>query len=191
MLSTYTREPHQGYGNSLSGPTAPDHCRCISLPVQQEALHSLAGFFLPNTSQLEYTHKYFLLKKVCMSLFRDFQIIHQELTSTDTWKRSWGVSKHWAHQRQGPCPREVIPQGQWLKNLSLNNLASHWAERALIARFGLFKLHRKKQFWWFFLWSSSLKYCKTKQAWSNWLPKPAHVKDLWTLLICDKTRKCN
>lgn len=31
-----------------------------------------------------------------------------------------------------------------------------------------------------------LKCCKTKQAWSNWLPKPAHVKDLWTLLSVTK-----
>lgn len=85
----------------------------ISLPVQEEASHSLGGFSFPVLHSWS-THKYVLLDTsvhVLVHVSRDFQTIHQELTSADTWKHSWGILKHWPRQRPGPCPREVIPLG--------------------------------------------------------------------------------
>lgn len=103
----------------------------ISLPVQQEALHSLGGFFLPSTSQLEYTHKYVLLNtSVCVLVHvsRDFQPAYQELTSSDTWEHSSGTSKHFPHQMDSDCkisPWTTWPHteldGLWLQGLGFLN----------------------------------------------------------------------
>lgn len=162
-MQCWARTPGNHIRNSLCSPTAPDHCRW-HFPTCTRSF-TQPGWVLPSqdftagvhTQECPTYHK-------CARPCSCEQGFPASSPRADTWEHSWGISKHWPHQRQGPCPREVIPHGQWLQNLCLNNLPSCWAGWALIARFGIFKWHQKKQFWWFLLWIPSLKHHKIKWA---------------------------